>query len=127
MPASHAELFAPLPHLVAIARLPLRVDARGVTLVSTGEVDSSAIVGTLRSHVAAYEWRVGRRRGAARIEVTRSHVDRCSIVVVLDGLPIATAHAVAEQVRVAIAGTAPAARSATAAPRTQVPTAAASA
>jgi hypothetical protein len=99
MPTTHFEVFVPLPHLVAIDRLPASLTAGGVTVTTSGAVTGADVVGSLRAHVAEASWRAGRRHGPARIEVVRTHVDRCAVVVVLEGLPMVSAVALADELR----------------------------
>lgn len=99
MRSSHFEVLVPLPHLVAIDRLPAAVTSGGVTLTTTGGAGGADVVGTLRAHVAEATWHWGRRTGPAQIEIVRTHVDRCAITVGLHGLPIGTAAAIAGELR----------------------------
>lgn len=89
----------PLPHLVAVDRLPEALTAGGIAVELTGASTGLDVVGTLRAHAADAVWHRGRRHGAARYEVLRTHVDRCLLTVVLDGLDRAAAQAVADEAR----------------------------
>jgi hypothetical protein len=90
-----AELLVDLPHLVAIDRLPERVEADGVTVELAGGHGAAAVVGSLHAHVREARWRRGRRHGAARYEILRTHPDRCAVTVALDGADVVTAYRVA--------------------------------
>ena len=87
-----AEVLVGLPHLVAIDRLPSTLTADGVTVELTGEHGGHDVVGSLRATVRGARWRAGRRTGSARYEVMRTHVDRCSLTLVVDGLDLATTY-----------------------------------
>jgi hypothetical protein len=99
MRSTLAEVHVWLPHLVAIDRLPASVTADGVTVELTGERSGANVVGTLRAHVRGARWRRGRHGGTARYEVVRTHVDRCAVTLVLDGLDLATAYHLALEAR----------------------------
>lgn len=100
MPApAIAEVLVPLPHLVAIDRLPDTVLAGGVTVALTGAAGGVDVVGSLRAHVADARWRAGRRGGHARYEVLRTHADRCLLTVLLAGVERTAAQAVADEAR----------------------------
>ena len=86
-----AEVYVDLPHRVAIDRLPSAVTADGITVELTDERLAVDVVGTLRAHVRAARWRRGRHTGAAHYEVVRTHVDRCALTLVLDGVDLAAA------------------------------------
>ena len=92
MRSALAEVLVGLPHLVAIDRLPASVTADGVTVELTGDHDAVDVVGSLRAHVRGARWRQGRRSGEGRYEVLRTHVDRCAVTLVLDGLDLAAAY-----------------------------------
>jgi hypothetical protein len=92
MRSALAEVLVGLPHLVAIDRLPASVSADGVTVELTGEQHAVDVIGDLRAHVSEARWRQGRRTGPARYEVVRSHVDRCALTLVLDGVDLAAAY-----------------------------------
>ena len=110
MAAGIAEIQVFVPHLVAVDRLPQRLTAGGVTVERTGDAGVVDVVGSLRAHVAAARWRSGRRSGDACYEVLRTHQDRCSITVVLDGLGCTEARATAEALRASLTESAPAVR-----------------
>ena len=92
MGSAVAEVLVGLPHLVAIDRLPASVTADGVTVELTGDQGGADVVGTLRAHVRGARWHQGRRSGGAHYEVLRTHVDRCAVTLVLDGVDLATAY-----------------------------------
>ncbi len=94
-----AEVLVPLPHLVAVDRLPEALTIGRLAVELTGGSRGLDVVGTLRAHAAEAIWHVGRRHGSARYEVMRSHVDRCLLTVVLDGLDRTAAQAVADEAR----------------------------
>ena len=102
MRSALAEVLVGLPHLVAIDRLPGSVTADGVTVELTGERSANDVVGTLRAHVRGGRWRRGRQQGSAHYEILRTHVDRCALTLVLDGIDLATAYHLALAARRAI-------------------------
>lgn len=97
-----AELLVDLPHLVAVDRLPPTVEADGVTLELADRRGATDVVGSLQSHVREARWRRGRRHGAARYEVMRTHADRCAVTVALHDADIVTAYRLALAARRAI-------------------------
>ena len=103
-----AEVLVGLPHLVAIDRLPASLTADGVTVELTGEHGGADVVGSLRATVQGARWHAGRRSGTARYEVLRTHVDRCSLTLVLEGLDLATAYHLALAARRSMIDSAPA-------------------
>ena len=104
-----AEVLVGLPHLVVVDRLPAVVTADGVTVELTDERGGHDVVGSLRATVAGARWRAGRRSGAAHYEVMRTHADRCSLTLVLDGVDLATAYHLALATRRLLVDAAPAA------------------
>ena len=97
-----AEVLVDLPHLVAVDRLPRRVEADGVTLELADGSGAAAVVGSLQAHVREARWRRGRRHGRAHYEVLRTHADRCAVTVAVEGADVVTAYRLALAARRAL-------------------------